>query len=48
MSLEMVFYLIRKILLTMVNGEIRLFVRNGQVRHVNRTDEVFPPQDPEP
>ncbi len=40
MSLEMVFCLIRKILLTMRDGEIRLIVRGGRIKHVNVLKEA--------
>ena len=44
MSLQTVFCLVTEILKTMKSGEIRLFVKNGEVTHVNRTEEVFPPE----
>ena len=44
MSLKQAFELVAGILATMKNGEIRLFIKNGEIRHVNRTEEVFPPE----
>lgn len=44
MKLTTVFELIAEILKSMKSGEIRLFVKNGEVTHVNRTEEVFPPE----
>lgn len=42
MTLKQAFELVCIILQTMKNGEIRLFVKNGEIKHVNRTEEVFP------
>ena len=42
MSFEEAWKVVMYILRTMEHGEIRLFVKNGKVTHVNRTDEVFP------
>lgn len=41
MTLKQVFELIVEVLKTMQHGEIRLFVKNGKITHVNRTEEVF-------
>ena len=41
MTLKQVFEIITYILQTMRHGEIRLFVKNGEITHVNRTDEVY-------
>lgn len=41
MTLKEVFEIVSYILTTMKHGEIRLFVKNGQITHVNRTEEVF-------
>lgn len=41
MTLKQVFEMIVDILKTMEHGEIRLFVKNRKITHVNRTDEVF-------
>lgn len=41
MTLKQVFEIIAAILETMRHGEIRLFVKNGKITHVNRTDEVY-------
>ena len=40
MTLKEVFEIVSYILTTMKHGEIRLFVKNGVVTHVNRTEEV--------
>ncbi len=42
MTLRQAFELVAEILTNMKNGEIRLFIKNGQIKHVNRTEEVFP------
>ncbi len=42
MTFEEAWKLVMYILRTMEHGEIRLFVKNGKITHVNRTDEVFP------
>ena len=42
MPTRQAFELILIILREMKNGEIRLFVKNGEITHVNRTEEVFP------
>jgi len=41
MTLKDAFQLVAEILTTMRHGEIRLFVKNGEITHVNRTEEVF-------
>lgn len=41
MTLQQAFELVYHIIKTMPNGEIRLFVKNGEIKHVNRTEEVF-------
>lgn len=41
MTLKQAFEIVAYILQTMKHGEIRLFVKNGVVTHVNRTEEVF-------
>ena len=41
MTLKEVFEIVSYILTTMKHGEIRLFVKNGVITHVNRTEEVF-------
>lgn len=41
MTLKQAFEIVAYILQTMKHGEIRLFVKNGQITHVNRTEEVF-------
>lgn len=45
MTLKQTFDIIAQILKTMQNGEIRLFVKNGEIKHVNRTEEVFLPKE---
>jgi len=45
-TLRQAFELVTAILDTMKNGEIRLFIKNGEIKHVNRTEEVFPPKKP--
>lgn len=42
MKLKTAFELIVEIMKTMKSGEIRLFIKNGEITHVNRTEEVFP------
>lgn len=42
MTLKQTFDIIVEILKTMQNGEIRLFIKNREIKHVNRTEEVFP------
>lgn len=42
MTLREAFEIVAYILATMKHGEIRLFVKNGMITHVNRTEEVFP------
>lgn len=42
MTLHQAFEIVVEILKTMRNGEIRLFIKNGEIKHVNRTEEVFP------
>ena len=44
MTLRQAFELVVEILKTMENGEIRLFVKNGEIRHINKTEEVFLPK----
>lgn len=46
MTIKEAFELVYAILQTMKHGEIRLFVKNGQITHVNRTEEVFPAKKP--
>jgi hypothetical protein len=41
MTLREAFEIVAYILTTMKHGEIRLFVKNGMITHVNRTEEVF-------
>lgn len=41
MNIKQAFEIVAFILLTMKHGEIRLFVKNGMITHVNRTEEVF-------
>ena len=41
MTLKQAFEIAHFILLTMKNGEIRLLVRDGQVKYVNKVEEVF-------
>lgn len=41
MTLKQAFEIVAWILTTMRNGEIRLYVKNGEITHVNRTEEVF-------
>ena len=41
MTIKQAFELVYYILQTMENGEIRLFVKKGEITHVNRTEEVF-------
>ena len=41
MTLKDAFELVAHVLATMDNGEIILFVKNGEIRHVNRKEEVF-------
>lgn len=41
MTLRQAFELVAAILTTMKNGEIRLFIKNGEIKHINRTEEVF-------
>lgn len=45
MTLKQAFVLIADILTTMRNGEIRLFIKNGEVKHINKTEEVFVPRE---
>ena len=44
MTLRQAFELIAEILTTMKTGEIRLFIKNGEIKHVNKTEEIFPPK----
>ncbi len=44
MTLRQAFEIVAAILTTMENGEIMLFIKNGEIRHVNKTEEVFPPE----
>lgn len=44
MTLRQAFELVAEILTNMKNGEIRLFIKNGQIKHVNKTEEVFVPK----
>ena len=41
MTLKQVFEIVVFILKTMKNGEIRLLVRDGKVKYVNKVEEVF-------
>lgn len=41
MTLKQAFEVVVYILKTMRHGEIRLFVKNGEITHVNRTEEVY-------
>lgn len=43
MTLRTVFELIASILPQMRSGEIRLYVKNHEITHVNQTVEIFPP-----
>lgn len=45
MTLRQAFEIVVQILGTMRDGEIRLFVKHGEIKHVNRTEEVFPEHD---
>lgn len=48
MTLKEAFETVYDVLQTMQTGEIRLFVKKGEITHVNRTEEVFPKRpDPE-
>jgi len=42
MTIKQAFEIVAYILTTMRHGEVRLFVKNGEITHVNRTDEVYP------
>lgn len=41
MTLKEAFELVAHILVTMETGEIILFVKNCEIKHVNRKEEVF-------
>lgn len=41
MTLKQVFEIVVYIMQSMKNGEIRLLVRDGKVKYVNRLEEVF-------
>ena len=41
MTLKQAFEVAYFIMKTMKNGEIRLLVRNGEIKYVNRVEEVF-------
>ena len=41
MTIKQAFEVVVYILSTMKHGEIRLFVKNGEITHVNRTEEVY-------
>lgn len=45
MTLRQAFELVAEILTNMKNGEIRLFIKNGEIKHVNKTEEVFVPRE---
>ena len=45
MTLKEAFELVARILVTMETGEIILFVKNGEIKHVNRKEEVFLPRE---
>lgn len=48
MTLKEAFETVFDVLQTMQSGEIRLFVKKGEITHVNRTEEVYPKRpDPE-
>ena len=42
MTLMEAFETVFDVLQTMQTGEIRLFVKRGEITHVNRTEEVYP------
>ena len=42
MTLKEAFETVFDVLQTMQTGEIRLFVKKGEITHVNRTEEVYP------
>ena len=42
MTLKEAFETVFDVLQTMQTGEIRLFVKRGEITHVNRTEEVYP------
>ena len=42
MTVRQAIEIVIRVLETMRNGDIRILVRNGQITHINRTDEVFP------
>jgi len=48
MTLRQVFEIVAAILPQMRSGEIRLFVKNHEITHVNKTEEVFPPKTDRP
>ena len=41
MTLKQAFEIVVYIMTTMKNGEIRLLVRDGRIKYVNRLEEVF-------
>ena len=41
MTLKQAFEIVVYIMRTMKNGEIRLLVRDGKIKYVNRLEEVF-------
>ena len=41
MNIKQAFEIVAFILLTMRNGEIRLLVRDGKIKYVNKVEEVF-------
>ena len=41
MTLKQAFEIVVYIMQTMKNGEIRLLIRDGKVKYVNRLEEVF-------
>ena len=41
MTVKQAFEIVVYILVSMKNGEIRLLVRNGEVKYVNKVEEVF-------
>ena len=46
MTLKQAFELVVKYLPKMKNGEFRLYVKNGEITHVNKTEELFPEREP--
>lgn len=45
MTLKQAIELVAIWLPKMKNGEFRLYVKNGEITHVNKTEELFPKRD---